>query len=172
MTRDEGADMVSSFLGVTPTLVLKLFGELDGPYLKHSFVESIFIDNWGYADKAVVERRPMHEIRLFRERAIQAFLLYLVGCTIFSNKTSYYVEVVYLQFFQDLSTVHEWNWGVAALFHLENYLDHASLAKMTQMAGYMSFLQVQIYLSLPYYITYIRYYLFITNFFCHYFRDG
>jgi hypothetical protein len=51
-------------------------------------------------------------------------------------------------------------------------LDHASLAKMTQMAGYMSFLQVQIYLSLPYYITYIRYYLFITKFFCHYFRDG
>jgi hypothetical protein len=69
-------------------------------------VEAIFIDNWGYADKAVAEDKPMHEVRLYRERSIRAFLLHLVGCTIFSNKTSYYVEVVYLQFFQDLSTVH------------------------------------------------------------------
>ncbi|KAK2363244.1 protein MAIN-LIKE [Trifolium repens] len=116
MTRDEGAGMVSSFLGVTLSLVLKLFGELDGPYLKHSFVESIFIDNWGYVDKAVADRRPMHEIRLFRERAIHAFLLYL---------------------------------GATALVHLENYLDHASLAKTTQMAGYMSFLQGWIIVHFP-----------------------
>ncbi|KAK2363245.1 hypothetical protein QL285_088246 [Trifolium repens] len=80
MTRDEGAGMVSSFLGVTLSLVLKLFGELDGPYLKHSFVESIFIDNWGYVDKAVADRRPMHEIRalllLFIWRIIWTMLLW------------------------------------------------------------------------------------------------
>jgi hypothetical protein len=171
MTREEGAHMVSTYLGVTPSLVMKIFGELGGPYLKHSFVESIFIDNWGYADKPVDDRRPMHEIRFFRERAIHAFLLYLVGFTIFSNKTLYYVEVVYLQFFQDLSTAHEWNWGAAALAHMENYLYHASLAKTKQMAGYMSFLHVQIYVILPYYVTYIRYYLIITKKNCHYFRD-
>ncbi|KAK2428232.1 hypothetical protein QL285_026766 [Trifolium repens] len=138
--REEGADMVSTYLGVSPGTMMKIFGELGGPYLKHKFVAAVFIDNWDYADKAIVEKRPMHEIRLFGERVIRAFLLFLVGCTKFSNKTNYYVEVVYLQFFQDLSTVHQWNWGAAALAHLENYLDHASLAKTNQMAGYMSFI--------------------------------
>ncbi|MCI82988.1 serine/threonine-protein phosphatase 7 long form-like protein, partial [Trifolium medium] len=46
-----------------------------------------------------------------------------------------------MQFFQDLSTVHEWNWGAAALVHLQDYMDDACLATMNQMAGYMSFLQ-------------------------------
>jgi hypothetical protein len=135
--------------------MMKIFGELGGPYLKHKFVAAVFIDNWDYAERAVVENKPMHEIRLYRERAIRAFLLFLVGCTIFSNKSNYYVEVVYLQFFQDLSTVHQWNWGAAALCHLQMYLEQASWAKTTQMAGYMSFLQVQIYVRLSYYVTYI-----------------
>ena len=126
MTREEGADMCSTYLGVSPGVVMAMFGELGAPYLKLKFLGSVFIDNWDYAEKAVVENKPMHEIRLYRERAIRAFLLFLVGCTIFSNKSNYYVEVVYLQFFQDLSTVHQWNWGAAALCHLQMYLEHAS----------------------------------------------
>ncbi|KAK2401697.1 hypothetical protein QL285_051272 [Trifolium repens] len=126
-----------------------MFGDLGGPYLKLKFLGAVYIDNWNYAEKAIVEKRPMHEIRLFRERAIRAFLIFLVGCTIFSNKSNYYVEVVYLQFFQDLSTVHQWNWGAAALSHLEMDLDQASLAKTTQMAGYISFLQGWIIVHFP-----------------------
>jgi hypothetical protein len=163
MTREEGADMCSTYLGVSPGVVMTMFDKLGGPYLKLKFLGAVYIDNWDYDEKAIVEKRPMHEIRLFRERAIRAFLLFLVGCTIFSNKSNYYVEVVYLQFFQDLSTVHQWNWGAAALCHLQMYLEQASWAKTTQMAGYMSFLQVQIYVRLSYYVTYIRYYLIITT---------
>ncbi|KAK2423153.1 hypothetical protein QL285_033625 [Trifolium repens] len=126
-----------------------MFGELGAPYLKLKFLGFVFIDNWDYAEKAVVENKPMHEIRLYRERAIRAFLLFLVGCTIFSNKSNYYVEVVYLQFFQDLSTVHQWNWGAAALCHLQMYLEQASWVKTAQMAGYMSFFQGWIIVHFP-----------------------
>jgi hypothetical protein len=80
-------------------MVMKMFGQLSDPYLKHKFLAAVYIDNWDYAEKAIVEKRPMHEIRLLRARAIRAFLLYLVGCTIFSNKSNYYVEIVYLQIF-------------------------------------------------------------------------
>ncbi|GAU23830.1 hypothetical protein TSUD_27400 [Trifolium subterraneum] len=45
-------------------------------------------------------------------------------------------------YFEDLSSVHEWNWGSAALVHLQNYLDYASQAGSFQMAGYMSLLEL------------------------------
>ncbi|MCI22749.1 serine/threonine-protein phosphatase 7 long form-like protein [Trifolium medium] len=138
----------SSFVGLKKEDVLALFSETNGPHLKHSFLQFVYVDNWDFADAALAENKPMHEIRLYRERCIRAFLLYLVCCTIFNNKTSYYVDVVYLQYFQDLSAVHEWNWGAAALAYLQNYLDAASTADTGQMAGYLSFLQVIIYVRL------------------------
>ncbi|MCI72653.1 hypothetical protein A2U01_0093916, partial [Trifolium medium] len=61
MTRDEGADMVSSFLGLGREDVKVLFAETNGPHLKHTFVEAIYADNRGLADKAVAENRPVHE---------------------------------------------------------------------------------------------------------------
>jgi hypothetical protein len=40
--------------------------------------------------------RPMGEIVVLRDRCIKAFLLFLVCCTIFSDKSQNYVDVVYL----------------------------------------------------------------------------
>ncbi|XP_045791804.1 protein MAIN-LIKE 1-like [Trifolium pratense] len=141
MSRDEAADMVNSFLGVDRNVVMGHFAKMNGLHLKHSDVEDIYSVNHGLADKAVAEGKSAHEIKLYRDRSIRAFLLFLVCCTIFSNKSSYYVDVVYLQYFQDLSAVREWNWGAAALVHLQHYLDDACLVTVNQMAGYMSLLQ-------------------------------
>ncbi|GAU16260.1 hypothetical protein TSUD_298920 [Trifolium subterraneum] len=65
------------------------------------------------------------------------------------NKTSYYLDVVYLQYFQDLSSVHEWNWGSAALVQLQNYMDYASDAGSSQMVGYMSLFEGWIITHFP-----------------------
>ncbi|MCI77806.1 hypothetical protein A2U01_0099076, partial [Trifolium medium] len=61
MTRKEGADMVSSFLELGWQGVLVLFAEINGPHLKHTFVEAIYNDNRGFTDKAVAENKPVHE---------------------------------------------------------------------------------------------------------------
>ena len=69
------------------------------------------------------------------------------------QKTLYYLDVVYIQYFADLSSVHEWNWGSAALVHLQNYLDYASQVGSSQLAGYMSLFEVKIYdPSIIYYV--------------------
>ncbi|CAJ2647978.1 unnamed protein product [Trifolium pratense] len=113
MSRDEAADMVNSFLGVDRNVVMGHFAKMNGLHLKHSDVEDIYSVNHGLADKAVAEGKSAHEIKLYRDRSIRAFLLFLVCCTIFSNKSSYYVDVVYLQYFQDLSAVREWTPGMS-----------------------------------------------------------
>ncbi|GAU37153.1 hypothetical protein TSUD_293110 [Trifolium subterraneum] len=126
MTRKEGAEMVSSFLRVGEKDVMDMFASLNGPHLMHSFVAWLFSDYYTAADRAEVANRPGHEIRLYRERCIQAFLLYV-----------------------DLSSVHEWNSGSAALIHLQHYLDDAFEVGTSQMVGYMSLLKRWIILHFP-----------------------
>ncbi|XP_045828039.1 protein MAIN-LIKE 1-like [Trifolium pratense] len=149
MSRGEGADMVSSYLGVVREDIDKAFAETNGVHLKHTTLQTLYTTNQTSAERAIAENKPAHVVRLYRERSVRAFMLHLVCCTIFSNKSSYYADVVYLQYFQDLSCVHEWNWGAAALVHLQHYLDHGSAVSTTQMAGYMSFLQGWIIAHFP-----------------------
>jgi hypothetical protein len=42
-----------------------------------------------------------------------------------------------------LTTTHEWNWGAAALAYMQAYMDDASEAETSQMAGYLSLVQVK-----------------------------
>jgi len=47
--------------------------------------------------------------------AARAYLLYFVGCTIFSDKSRTRVSIDYLKLFEDLDQVSSYAWGAAAL---------------------------------------------------------
>ncbi|XP_028184596.1 protein MAIN-LIKE 1-like [Glycine soja] len=47
--------------------------------------------------------------------AARAYLLHLVGCTLFANKSATHVHVVHLQAFRDLAQAGTFSWGAAAL---------------------------------------------------------
>jgi len=49
-----------------------------------------------------------------------------VGITIFTDKSQWAVDVVYLRYFRDLDLVAGYSWGVAALAHLYKELNNAS----------------------------------------------
>lgn len=53
---------------------------------------------------------------LARNAYIKAFLLLLVGLTIFSNKNSISVHLIWLMAFQDLDMLGEWSWGMPLAF--------------------------------------------------------
>ncbi|GAU41862.1 hypothetical protein TSUD_366090 [Trifolium subterraneum] len=149
ISRPDGAQMLSTYLGIDEGDALDMFATLKGSYLTHSYVKGLVKDYLDTAETAFANNAPMHEVRMYRERCVRAFLLFVVGCTIFSNKSSYYLDVVYIQYFADLSSVHEWNWGSAALVHLQNYLDYASQAGSSQLAGYMSLFEEWIITHFP-----------------------
>ncbi|XP_027923042.1 protein MAIN-LIKE 2-like [Vigna unguiculata] len=83
------------------------------------------------------------------EFAARAYLLHLVGCTIFANKSATYVRTHYLELFRNLSTCRTYGWGVAALVHLYEQLGDASFANTKQLAGYLPLLQAWIYEHFP-----------------------
>lgn len=81
--------------------------------------------------------------------AARVYLLYLLGCTIFSDKSGSRVSVTYLNLLIDLEAVHLYAWGAAALAFLYRQLGLASLSCTRQMAGYLTLLKAWIFEHFP-----------------------
>lgn len=81
----------------------------------------------------------------FNQYSARAYLLYVIGCTLFVDKTGYRVPVVYLHFLRDLDKVDKHAWGAAALAYLYRQLGIASRSGASQMSGYMTLLESWIY---------------------------
>ena len=74
----------------------------------------------------------------------RTYLLHLVGCTLFANKSSTHVHAVHLEAFRDLAQAGGFAWGTAALVHMYEHLNDASQASTRQLGGYITLLQVRI----------------------------
>ncbi|XP_006584222.1 protein MAIN-LIKE 2-like [Glycine max] len=79
----------------------------------------------------------------------RTYLLHLVGCTLFANKSSTHVHVVHLKAFRDLAQAGGFAWGAAALVHMYDHLNVASQASTRQLGGYITLLQCWIYEHFP-----------------------
>ena len=81
---------------------------------------------------------------------VRAYLLYLVGCILFSYKTGMRVFIEYLKLFEDLGQVSSSAWGVVALANLYRQLGYASRGGVKQIAGYLSHVNVLLKLLYDY----------------------
>ena len=96
--------------------------------------------------------REMYEDACSRRQwtvAARAYLLYLVGCTIFANKSATSVSVSYLGLFVDLRHTGGYSWAAAALTHMYEQLGDGSYANTRQLAGYVTLLASWIYEHFP-----------------------
>ncbi|KAL0404836.1 UNVERIFIED_CONTAM: protein MAIN-LIKE 2 [Sesamum radiatum] len=76
------------------------------------------------------------------ERYTRAYLLYLVGSTIFSTTTGNKVPVMYLPLFENFDNAGKYAWGAAALAFLYRALGNASLRSQSTISGCLTLLQV------------------------------
>ncbi|PKI62857.1 hypothetical protein CRG98_016694 [Punica granatum] len=82
------------------------------------------------------------------ERHTRAYLLYLLGSTIFSTTTGNKVPVMYLPLFGDFEQCGRYAWGAAALAFLYRALGNASLASQSTISGCLTLLQCWSYYHL------------------------
>ena len=80
------------------------------------------------------------EIRI--KCAVRPYLLYLVGCTLFSDKSGTRASVSYVSIFKDLGTISTYAWRTAILAYLYRQLGFVSRGDVKQIAGYFSLLEV------------------------------
>jgi len=76
------------------------------------------------------------------------YLLHLIGCTIFVDKSVTSVSISYLPLFCDLAVYSGYAWGVAALAHIYDKVGDASLVGTKQLSVFITLLQVHILLPI------------------------
>jgi len=74
--------------------------------------------------------------------AAHAYLLHLLGCTLFANKSATHVHVVFLDALRDLSQTGRYAWGAATLVHMYDHLNDVCISTSRQLVGYITLLQV------------------------------
>ena len=93
LSYDEVKDLLIELLGVLETKANKELKESRGPQVRMSWLREVYeqccIDgSWEYV--------------------VRAFLLYVLGCTIFANKSATWIFVDYLSLFRDLDMCGQW----------------------------------------------------------------
>ncbi|KAL6530533.1 hypothetical protein OROMI_028422 [Orobanche minor] len=78
----------------------------------------------------------------------RAYLLYLIGSTIFSTTTGNKVPVMYLPLFEDFDEAGKYAWGAGALSFLYRALGNASLRSQSTISGCLTLLQCWSYYHL------------------------
>ncbi|KAK1304873.1 hypothetical protein QJS10_CPB11g00705 [Acorus calamus] len=134
---DAAVELVRDTLHIDPSNIVSELATSNGRSVRLSWLKEHL------ATKS--RMMPQHTI----ECAVRGYLLYLLGCTIFSDKTGTHVSVEYLQYLLDLKKVKDHAWGAATLAHLYRQLGIASRAKCKQISGYLTLLQAWVYEYIP-----------------------
>jgi len=79
------------------------------------------------------------------EYAARAYLLYLVGCTIFAYKSVTSIAVSYISLFRDLGMCGDYVWGVGCLTYIYEQLGDACISHTHQLGGYAKLMQVRLF---------------------------
>ncbi|XP_006601578.1 protein MAIN-LIKE 1-like [Glycine max] len=124
---DDAIQMLVDLLMVSVESVMAETAQCRGPYVRLQWARDIY------------ERRCQAG---HWTAAARAYLLHLLGCTLFANKSATNVHVVYLEALHDLSMTERYAWGVAALVHMYDQLNDASMSHNRQLGGYITLLQV------------------------------
>ncbi|XP_050228076.1 protein MAIN-LIKE 2-like isoform X2 [Mercurialis annua] len=119
------------FLGKIPDA-----GYMSGGMVKLSWLKEFF--------SQCPEDAPLEEI----ERHTRAYLLYLVGSTIFSTTTGNKVPIMYLPLFDNFEKAGSYAWGAAALSFLYRALGRATLKSQSTISGCLTLLQCWSYFHL------------------------
>ncbi|XP_022993448.1 protein MAIN-LIKE 2-like isoform X1 [Cucurbita maxima] len=82
------------------------------------------------------------------EYSTRAYLLYLLGSTIFASTSGNKVSVMYLSLFKDFDEAGKYAWGAAALAFLYRALGNASLKSQRTISGSLTLLQCWSYYHL------------------------
>ncbi|XP_057966151.1 uncharacterized protein LOC131156465 isoform X2 [Malania oleifera] len=125
--------------GITYTtcdsMCMKFLGKAPGP--EHSKGGMVKLTWLVEAFSNCQEDAPMEHI----EQCTRAFLLYLVGSTIFCTTSGNTVPVMYLQLFEKIDEIKSYAWGAAALSFLYRALGNASLKGQSTISGSLTLLQ-------------------------------
>ena len=142
ISRDDAVDSMVMYLRSDPGDALLELTRTKGAHCRFSYLRMIFKECLLQQLALETAHGVTEEVRRLRDQVVCIYLLYLVGITLFTNKSQTFVDVVYLRYFRDLDVVADYSWGAAALAHLYRELNNAVSWNCGQVSGYLTLLQV------------------------------
>ncbi|XP_057432139.1 protein MAINTENANCE OF MERISTEMS-like [Lotus japonicus] len=133
LTREDAASALHKQLGVTQADAEEEIRKSLGPYARYTWLLKV-------AEDMAKEGKT--------KKAARAFLLHLVGMTIFCGKTNK-VDVAYFGMFMDLEKVGEYAWGAMALTFLYDQLKDTTKVCTTSLGRYLNLFQAWIFEHFP-----------------------
>ncbi|RWR73218.1 serine/threonine-protein phosphatase 7 long form [Cinnamomum micranthum f. kanehirae] len=125
--------LVEHGLGVTSQQAHEELVGVQGSSVRLEWLRDLFGD--------VTDVDPKEYIR----HAARAYLLYLLGCTLFKDKSGTRVPVIYLKLLMNFDEARTYAWGAAALAYLYQQLGFATWSGVKQITGYLTLLEALIY---------------------------
>lgn len=134
---EQAKTLVEHGLGVTSQQAQEELAVVRGSSVRLKWLRDLF--------GAVTVAEPEEYIR----HATKAYLLYLLGCTLFTYKNGTRVPVIYLRLLMNFDQAWGYAWGAAALMYLYRQLGLATQIGVRQIAGYLTHLEAWIYEHFP-----------------------
>lgn len=144
VSQENGVNMMVRLLGVPEAVEVKVCNDEYNVHITYNTLK------WLYQEHLIVARRlevpqsreELQERERMRQCCIRSFMLYLVVCMLFANKTKINIELIYLEAMVDLNRVNRWSWEGMTLAHLYHYLTDFVRPGMKTMDGCVTLLMI------------------------------
>jgi hypothetical protein len=136
---------MTELLGTTNKEAKDEVRKTKGAHSRFVFLKELITRHLNRMKKGRKEKDQESEEK-YKKFVMRAYLMLLVGTTIFSNKAKNYVDLTYLEYFRHLKRVSTYAWGTDALAFLYRELTHDTHPNCKYVAGYMTLLQVTLHL--------------------------
>jgi len=139
-----GAELMVAHLGVPQTVAMKTCKDEYGAYIGYKMLNDLYKDHISAATRLIdahtteqIQERDSH-----RTSCLKWFLLYLVGCLLFGDKSNKRIELIYLTTMKDNATMGDYSWGGMTLAYLYHCLYEVSLPNGKALGGSTTLLMV------------------------------
>ncbi|XP_050895905.1 uncharacterized protein LOC127102595 [Lathyrus oleraceus] len=112
MAQDGALEMMVEYLGVDPGEAMDELVKTMGAHARFIYLKNVYENVFLSALQADGDDE---QVALHRSHVLRAYLLYLVGTSIFVDKSVTYTDVVYLCYFVDFERIHEYKFDLSCL---------------------------------------------------------
>ena len=142
--RDHGITLMTRLLGMSDVAARAEAKSEYGAHISYPVLKRLYEEHLTEARRLddPHTREERQERDRMRQWYVRSFLLYLVGCTLFTNKTNRHIDLIYLDCMADLNAIGKWSWGGITLAYLYDYLDNFVRLNNMTMAGCVTLLTV------------------------------
>ena len=124
VSRADGLDLMVRHLGVMQAIAVANCNDEYSAYVSYKTLRKYYED---YLDAATRlsdahTQEEVQELRRVRTACVKCYLLYLVGCLFFRDKSNKRIELIYLTTMEDYAGMRNYSWGGMALAYLYHCL--------------------------------------------------